>query len=82
MSDSQFPDDEGAAIRHDMHVRWPAAASWDEFRANLAAVHRRIAAACERAGRPAASVRLLPVSKTKPESSIRLAYAAGCRLLG
>ncbi|MGO0791388.1 YggS family pyridoxal phosphate-dependent enzyme [Herbaspirillum seropedicae] len=82
MSDPQFPEDESIAIRHDMHGRWPAAASLDEFRANLAAVHRRIAAACERAGRPASSVRLLPVSKTKPESSIRLAYAAGCRLLG
>ena len=27
-------------------------------------------------------MRLLPVSKTKPEASLRLAYAAGCRLLG
>jgi uncharacterized pyridoxal phosphate-containing UPF0001 family protein len=33
-------------------------------------------------GRDPASVRLLPVSKTKPEASIRLAHAAGCRLLG
>jgi uncharacterized pyridoxal phosphate-containing UPF0001 family protein len=28
------------------------------------------------------TVRLLPVSKTKPEASLRLAYAAGCRMLG
>ena len=41
-----------------------------------------IAAACRRAGRDTATVRLLPVSKTKPEASLRLAYAAGCRLLG
>ncbi len=27
-------------------------------------------------------MRLLPVSKTKPEASLRLAYAAGCRELG
>lgn len=27
-------------------------------------------------------MRLLPVSKTKPEASLRLAYAAGCQMLG
>ncbi len=54
----------------------------EDFRRNLAAVHARIAAACQRAGRDPAGVRLLPVSKTKPEASLRLAYAAGCRLLG
>ncbi len=45
-------------------------------------MQERIAAACQRAGRDPASVRLLPVSKTKPQASLRLAYAAGCRLLG
>lgn len=39
-------------------------------------------AACQRAGRDPARVRLLPVSKTVPEERIRLAYAAGCRQLG
>jgi hypothetical protein len=33
-------------------------------------------------GRDPAGVRLLPVSKTQPEASVRLAHAAGCRLLG
>ncbi|MCS4295437.1 uncharacterized pyridoxal phosphate-containing UPF0001 family protein [Comamonas sp. BIGb0152] len=42
----------------------------------------RIAAAYQRVGRDPAALRLLPVSKTKPESSLRLAYAAGCRMLG
>ncbi|MFT3719186.1 YggS family pyridoxal phosphate-dependent enzyme [Pseudorhodoferax sp.] len=68
--------------RHDRHGRWPQAESVDDFRHNLAAVHARIAAACARVGRDPAGVRLLPVSKTKPEASIRLAYAAGCRELG
>lgn len=42
----------------------------------------RIAAACRRAGRDPAEVRLLPVSKTKTEASVRLIHAAGCRVLG
>jgi len=68
--------------RHDQHGRYPEAASVDDFRRNLAAVHARIAAACQRVNRDPATVRLLPVSKTKPESSLRLAHAAGCRMLG
>jgi len=67
---------------HDQHGRWPQAESVDDFRQNLADVHTRIAAACQRVGRDPATVRLLPVSKTKDEASIRLAYAAGCRMLG
>ena len=70
------------ATRHDQHGQWPQAETVDDFRHNLAAVHARIAAACQRAGRDAASVRLLPVSKTKPEAVLRQAYAAGCRMLG
>jgi len=68
--------------RHDQHGRYPEATSVEDFQHNLAAVHARIAAACQRVGRDPASVRLLPVSKTKPESSLRLAHAAGCRMLG
>lgn len=53
-------------------------ANVDDFRRNLAAVHQRIASACQRAGR---DVRLLPVSKTFDEARLRLrlrlAYAAG-----
>lgn len=67
---------------HDMHDLWPQASSVDDFRHNLAAVHARIHAACLRVGRDPNTVQLLPVSKTKPEQSLRLAYAAGCRLLG
>ncbi|HKT40909.1 MAG TPA: YggS family pyridoxal phosphate-dependent enzyme [Rhodanobacteraceae bacterium] len=54
----------------------------EEFRQHLADVHARIAAACAKAGRDPASVRLLPVSKTVSEERIRNAYAAGCHTLG
>ncbi|WP_233237877.1 YggS family pyridoxal phosphate-dependent enzyme [Bordetella sp. LUAb4] len=67
---------------HDQHGHWPQAESVEDFRHNIAAVQSRIAAACERVGRDPASVRLLPVSKTKPESILRLAYTAGCRHFG
>lgn len=67
---------------HDRHGRYPQATTVEDFRHNLAAVQARINQACQRAGRDPASVRLLPVSKTKPEASLRLAYAAGCRMLG
>lgn len=68
--------------RHDQHGRYPEATTVEDFRHNLAAVQARIDLACHRAGRELATVRLLPVSKTKPETSLRLAYAAGCRMLG
>ncbi|NYI02613.1 YggS family pyridoxal phosphate-dependent enzyme [Cupriavidus plantarum] len=67
---------------HALHNQWPQATSVDDFRANLAAVRARIAAACQRVGRDPAGVRLLPVSKTKPEAILRLAHAAGCQMLG
>lgn len=70
------------ATHHDQHGRYPQAATLQDFQRHLAAVQARIAAACQRAGRDPASVRLLPVSKTQPEASVRLAHAAGCRLLG
>src|SRR5690606_8927295 len=38
--------------------------------------------ACQRAGRDPSEVRLLPVSKTVEDARIRLAYEAGCRMLG
>ena len=68
--------------RHDQHGRYPQAATLQDFQRHLATVQARIAAACQRAGRDPASVRLLPVSKTQPEAHVRLAHAAGCRLLG
>ena len=73
---------ESTQTRHDQHGLYPQADTVEDFRRNLDAVQARIAAACRRAGRDAASVRLLPVSKTKPEARLRLAYAAGCRMLG
>jgi PLP dependent protein len=50
--------------------------------ANLAAVRTRIAAAAARAGRPAAGVRLIAVSKTKPVELVRAAVAAGATDVG
>lgn len=50
--------------------------------ANLATIRARIDHACERAGRAPSTVRLLPVSKTKGNDVLRMAYAAGCRELG
>ncbi|HET8596312.1 MAG TPA: YggS family pyridoxal phosphate-dependent enzyme [Castellaniella sp.] len=61
---------------------YQTASSPAEIQANLADIRQRIAAACGRAGRDPAEVRLLPVSKTVDESRIRMAYDAGCRLLG
>lgn len=52
------------------------------FRSNLAAVEDRIRQACARAGRDAATVRLLPVTKTVPAAVLRIAYAAGIRSFG
>ena len=61
---------------------FPAACTVADFEHNLAAVRAKIAAACRKAGRDPAEVRLLPVSKTIDEARIRMAYAAGCRFLG
>lgn len=48
----------------------------------LAAVERRLDAACERAGRDRAGVRLLPVSKTVEPGRVAVALEAGYRALG
>lgn len=50
--------------------------------ANLAAVRARIAKAAEAAGREAAAVTLVAVSKRQPVEAIREAYAAGQRDFG
>lgn len=44
---------------------------------NLSVVRNRIASACAAAGRPPNSVRLLAVSKTKPEALVREAIKSG-----
>lgn len=61
---------------------YPQARSVDDYIANLAAVQGRIAQACQRAGRDAGSVRLLPVSKTVDAARVRLSVEAGIRYLG
>jgi pyridoxal phosphate enzyme (YggS family) len=50
--------------------------------ANLQAVRQRIGAACAAAGRDAAEVKLLAVSKTWPAGRVREAAAAGQRAFG
>ncbi len=77
-----MPLPDTTTTRHDRHGRYPQAASVEDFRHNLAEIRRRIEAACLRNGRDPATVRLLPVSKTKAEASLRMAYAAGCRMFG
>lgn len=81
-STSRSPVLESTQTHHDRHGLYPEATTVEDFRHNLAAVQARIDAACRRVGRDPATVRLLPVSKTKPESNLRMAYAAGCRMLG
>lgn len=56
--------------------------SGSEVAEGLAAVRRRIAAACERAGRAPDSVGLVAVSKRHPVARIRDALAAGQRDFG
>lgn len=73
--------DPGAPLHTD-HALQPPALDVARLAANLAAVRARIDAACVAAGRAPHSVALLPVSKTVEASRLRLAHAAGCRLLG
>ncbi|NLY35294.1 MAG: YggS family pyridoxal phosphate-dependent enzyme [Alcaligenaceae bacterium] len=62
--------------------RYPTALTVDDFKHNLAVVRQKIATACQRSGRDAHTVRLLPVSKTVDKARIQLAYEAGCHFLG
>ncbi len=50
--------------------------------ANIQGIRQRIAAACARAGRDPAGVRLVAVSKTKPAALVEEAFAAGQTLFG
>lgn len=54
----------------------------DSMAARLAAIEQRISLACERAGRPAGSVTLLPVSKTFSAEDIRTAAGLGLKRFG
>ena len=64
------------------HCTYPQAETIEQLRENLASVRQRIDQACKKAGRDPEQVRLLPVSKTHSADYLRLAYAAGCRMLG
>ncbi len=61
---------------------YPSAETAEEFRSAIAAVHAKVAAAAQRAGRSASEIRLLPVSKTVAEPRLRFAIEAGCHQLG
>ena len=63
-------------------ARQAAAENISSVAANLARVRERIAAAAERAGRPASSVRLIGVSKTFPAEAVIAAVAAGLSDIG
>lgn len=67
-------------LSHD--EQYSTATTVDDFRNTIAEVNRRIAAAARRAGRDAADIELLPVSKTVPQERIRSAVAAGAHKLG
>ena len=67
---------------NDQHGHYSEALTVNDFRRNLSTVRARIEAACQRAGRDPSAVRLLPVSKTKTQASLRMAYEAGCRMFG
>jgi len=53
-----------------------------DLAANLQRVQDRIAAAAARAGRDPAEVTLVPVTKTVPADTIRIAYGLGLRVFG
>lgn len=53
-----------------------------DIRENIARVRERMAAACQRAGRPEEDVRLVAVSKTVSAESVREAFEAGLRDFG
>jgi pyridoxal phosphate enzyme (YggS family) len=50
--------------------------------ARVAEIRQRIAAACARSGRDAATVTLVAASKTQPVAALRAAFAAGVRVFG
>ena len=53
-----------------------------DIAANLRSISGRIAAACDRAGRSASEVRLLPVTKTRGPEAVRAVLAAGLTRVG
>ncbi len=68
----------GEDMTNDQGREFPAG-RLDELRAGLAAVERRIDAACAAAGRPRSEVALIVVTKTYPASDTRLLSSLGVR---
>lgn len=62
--------------------RYPQAETLAELERNFAEINGRIQTACRRVGRDAASVRLLPVTKTVDARRIRMAHALGYARFG
>jgi PLP dependent protein len=60
----------------------PNAARWAELAANLAAVESRVHAACDAAGRQRSDVVVVAVTKTFPDSDIRLLHDLGVSDIG
>lgn len=60
-------------------AEFPAADRIEQLRSGLAAVERRIEAACAAAGRPRSEVSLIVVTKTYPASDTRLLASLGVR---
>jgi pyridoxal phosphate enzyme (YggS family) len=56
--------------------------SYDEFQLRAQAVRQRMQEACRRAGRPAAEVELLAVTKTHPPAAVEYAARYGLRAVG
>ncbi len=54
----------------------------DELKENLTNVEKRVADACERAGRDRDEVTLIAVSKTKPVEDLQVIYDCGIRSFG
>ena len=69
-------------LTHPSPQGFSAPGNGQELAANLHLVEQRIDAACRAAGRAREEVRLLPVSKTKPAATVRLAYELGLRNFG
>ena len=60
----------------------PADPAATQLRRRLLQTRERVVAAAERAGRRAAEVRLMAVTKTHPRATLEAAVAAGLRLIG
>lgn len=70
------------AVPSPVRPAYQTAETPEEIQANLADIRSRIDAACARSGRDPAEFACCPSARPWDEPRIRMAYAAGCRLLG